>query len=353
MNCKTVSIIALSALLFFACAPNPAGEFRSLIEQQPKVLEAEPAANTPLTNPAHFVLHFSQRVDIKSISPVSVTLIRNGWREDFNEDGEKLVDSLKAQELETIPLNYELGGEEETLEITPQISLEAGRYHLVVTPQLTSITGVPFNQSPGSSPQAFYAFYTLGIPEGIGSDTEGTDPRINFGPPPQLLLINEILYDGKFSETDGEAFIELYGTPGSDISGYEIDLVNGTDGETTERILLPMGSLLSDQGLFVIADLRTNSTDATFVSSYDFLDQFDPQNGPDAVQLLDRHGVLWDTLCYGEGVVAATPEGLPLCEGDPAPDVAPGHSLSRLNGVDSQVNHLDFFEKANPSPGQL
>jgi hypothetical protein len=164
-------------------------------------------------------------------------------------------------------------------------------------------------------------------------------------------VIHEVLYDGKVSETDGEAFIELFGTPGADISDYEIDLINGADGETTEGIILPKGSLLDAEGFFVAADLRTNSTDSTQVAHFDFLDQFDPQNGPDAIHLVDREGALLDAICYGEGAVAHTPEGLPLCEGEPAPDVAAGHSLSRISGSDRQENRLDFFEKESPSPG--
>ena len=336
--------------LVFSCAPNPPGEFQSLTEQQPKVLASEPAADSILSNPAQFALHFSQRVDIQSISAISVALIHKGWQEDFLKDQKQLVDSLQEEEVEVIPLNYELEGEEKILHLSPQIPLEDGHYHLVVTPRLSSITGIPFNQSPGNSPQAFFTAYTVGDAENLEADPSEI-PEIQFGPAPEFLVINEILYDGATRETDGESFIELFGTPGADISAYTIALVNGDNGETIERILLPAESLLDEQGLFVIADLRTNSTQSTKVSHYNFLDQFDPQNGPDGIQLFDRHGTLLDAMCYGEGSVDQTLDGLPLCEGDPAPDVVAGHSLSRQSGLDTQRNHLDFFENKFPSPG--
>jgi hypothetical protein len=335
-----------------ACAPDSSREFRSLTEQQPIVLSVEPPGDSPLESPVKFTLHFSERVDIQSISPLSVALIRDGWREDFIKDTKQLIDSLEGQEMEIIPLNYELDGAEKTLHLTPPFPLEEGRFYLTVTPRLRSIQGVPFNQKPGDSPQAWVASYALGKFENTGLDPSEGESSYHYGPRPQSLVINEILYDGMLSETDGEAFIELFGTPGADISGYEIHLINGADGEMMETILLPEGSLLDGEGFFVAADLRTNSQDQTLVAHFDFLDQFDPQNGPDAIHLIDREGQLWDALCYGEGGVGQTLDGVPLCEGDPAPDVAPGHSLSREGRQDTQENRLDFFEKEPPSPGR-
>jgi hypothetical protein len=288
---KFFSKILLSVLIFSSCAPNPSGGFFPLSQQQPKVLEVQPAADSRLDNPVHFLVRFSE------------------------------------------------------------IPLDKGRYYLAVTPRLISVKGIPFNQDPGASPQAFYAAYGLGISVAPGGEDENFFPPNEFGPSPEILMINEILYDGKLSETDGESFIELYGSAGADISDYEIALINGADGETTDRIFLPSGSILNADGIFVVADLRTNSRDQTQVAFYDFLDQFDPQNGPDGVQLLDRNGKLLDAVCYGEGSVNQTPQGLPLCEGDPAPDVTAGHSLSRHNGLDTQDNQLDFFENESPSPG--
>lgn len=350
---RTHLLWTLFFLITFAasCASEPAKEFQPLIEQQPIVLHSEPPDGSQVENPVNFLLHFSERLDIQSIGPLSVLLVRNGWSNEFTEDAKSLIESLEGQELETIPLHYELEGEEKTLRLTPEFPLENGRYYLAVTPRLSSVKGIPFNQSPGASPQAWAASYFLGfnLEDSISTDPPSSPYR--FGPAPQFLVINEILYDGKLSETDGEAFIELMGTPGADISDYEIFLINGADGGTTERITLPEGSLLSGTGVFVIADLDTNSTESSKVIQFDLLDQFDPQNGPDAVHLFDRNGNLLDALCYGEGAVAITPSGVPLGEGDPASDAPAGSSLSRRAGIDTEENHLDFFEKETPTPG--
>jgi hypothetical protein len=344
--------LLFTAFMVASCVSHPPQDFKSLTELQPMVLQVEPPGGSSIENPVEFLLHFSQRVDIQSISPLSIALIRDGWREDFIKDTKLLIDSLEQQELELIPLHYQLDGEEKTLLLTPQIPLEDGRYVLTVTPRLSSILALPFNQSPGNTPRAWAASYGLGMGQDVSTGPNPEAPSHNYGPAPQSLVINEVLYDGKVSETDGEAFIELFGTPGADISAYTVLLINGADGEATESIALPEDSFLDGDGFFVMADLRTNSQDKTLVAHFDFLDQFDPQNGPDAVQLFNRSGQLLDAVCYGQGSVDHTPEGLPLCEGNPTPDVVAGHSLSRRNEPDTQDNYLDFFENTSPSPGQ-
>src|SRR5262249_14452587 len=153
-----------------------------------------------------------------------------------------------------------------------------------------------------------------------------------FGEKPQSLVINEFLYDGKFNDTDGESFLELYGTPGADISLYQVSFINGADGAPTDRVTLPTGSILPEDGIFVIADLRTGSHTESKVPNSDYFDQFDPQNGPDGIQLLDRDGKLIDAVTYGSGGVAKADNGLAFGEGEPASDVVAGHSLSRREG---------------------
>ncbi len=166
-------------------------------------------------------------------------------------------------------------------------------------------------------------------------------------------MIHEILYDGIESESDGEAFIELFGTPGSDISSYKIFLINGSNGAETDKIDLPTNSLIGTDGIFVIADLETGSNSTTKVENYDFLDHFDPQNAPDGLLLRDREGFVLDSLVYGEGAVPLTASGEVLGEGNPALDAGPGHSLSRMEGQDTNNNSMDFLELENPTPGWL
>lgn len=354
MLIQKISLILFILILIPACASNPGLEFHSLVHQQPMVLKVEPPSETLLENPLSFVLHFSERVDIAKINQDSIALTGRGWVEDFSTDTKELMEALEDGDLETIPLLFELQGDERTLFLTPQSPLENGIYHLTVTPLLTSITGIPFNQRPGATPQAFVATYGLGVTEESlgGPGKEGTAPP-SFGPIPEFLVLNEVLYDGKNSETDGEAFVELLGTPEADISDYQIVLINGANGEATDRITLPQGSLLNLEGLFVVADLRTHSDQTTQVLVFHYLDQFDPQNGPDAIHLLDREENLLDALWYGEGGVAMTPEGLPLGEGDPAIDVGAGHSLSRQGGQDTDNNEIDFEDREVPTPGEI
>lgn len=342
---KILCGLFLSLFTVGACGGEAPWEFHSLALQQPTVLRVDPAPDSTLANPVNFKIDFSERVEMQSLLPISIALIRGPWQEGLEKNPKELVEALEANALPTIPLNFELEGEERTLHVTPRAALETGTYHLAITPRLLSIQGVPFNQTPGASPEGFVAHYGLGA--------SGADGLTGYGPAPETLVINEILYDGTLSESDGEAFVELFGSPGGDISGYEVRLLNGADGAVTDTLTLPTGSQLDSQGLFVIADLQTNSTQSTRVEIFHYLDHFDPQNGPDAVHLVDRDGRLWDALWYGEGAVSTTPEGTPLGEGAPALDVTAGHSLSRLQGLDTQNNQQDFIDLENPTPGRL
>ncbi len=168
-----------------------------------------------------------------------------------------------------------------------------------------------------------------------------------------FLVINEILYDAAGSDTDGNEFIELYGNSEMDISGYQILIVNGSDGQIIDTINIPQAAKTGADGLYLIADLRTNSSSASNILGADFLDNFDPQNGPDAIQILSARGELKDSLAYGEGVLAEASNGLILGEGSFAPDVASGHSLSRTGGADTNNNAADFSDLETPSPGIL
>lgn len=171
-------------------------------------------------------------------------------------------------------------------------------------------------------------------------------------PEPSQLVVNEIYYDAPASDTDGELFVELYGTPETSIGEYQVRFVNGSDGKVSEVIELPERALINSDGYFVIADGRTGALDTTQVELFDWLDNFDPQNGPDGIQVLSRQGALLDSVVYGEGAITFSDDGLPLGEGAAAPDVTGGHSLSRFPaGADTDDNGSDFFENTAPSPG--
>lgn len=168
---------------------------------------------------------------------------------------------------------------------------------------------------------------------------------------PSWLIISEILYDVPGSDTDGDVFIELAGEASTEIGGYEIALVNGSDGKVYDTIAIPEGAIIPEDGIFVIADAITGSPETTRVNGADFINNFDPQNGPDAIQLIDDTGALIDVVAYGQPVVELAENGLAAFEGTPAQDVASGMSLARVDTFDTNDNSLDFIQLEIPSPG--
>ena len=194
--------------------------------------------------------------------------------------------------------------------------------------------------------------------DAAATDASGTDPSNGDSsdttqdyPRPEHLVLNEIYYDAPSADTDGELFIELAGSPGGWLAAYQIRMVNGSDGGFTDVIELPDTAFVNDAGLFVIADGRTGALETTQVSQFDWIDNFDPQNGPDGMQLLDEGGFLLDSVVYGDGAVQLSEDGLIVGEGSPAPDVSGGRSISRFPaGFDTDENSIDFLEGV-PTPG--
>lgn len=156
------------------------------------------------------------------------------------------------------------------------------------------------------------------------------------------LVISEILYDA-ISGDAGNVFVELFGAPGTDLSGWSLQGVNGADGSVYKTVAL--SGVIPLDGVFVIADPLNNGTNvpnADLVSSVDF------QNGPDSVQLYNG-GLLVDAIGYGSfsGLFFAG-------EGQPAPDPAAGGSLARINPwVDTDDNFADFAVLTAPTPGTV
>jgi len=339
------------------CGAPAMPEFHSLLSEQPQVLEASPGDGSVLQDPVELSLRFSERVNMKSLGPDSVAVLRGLPDASLLKETQSLEEKLSAGEIPSLPVQYLLDIDERGVTLLPETGLEPGVYAVVVTPKLLSVRGVPFNQKPGETPTVFLARFTYGdVPAGSldPAPSGGSGPGGPvFGAAPEQLVLEEFLYDGKVSDTDGESFVELYGTPAGDISLYQILFINGEDGAETERITLPPNSIIPDDGIFLIADLRTSSTTISKVPDADYLDQFDPQNGPDGIQLLNRDGKLLDSVTYGTGAVTTAQNGLPLGEGNPAKDVTAGHSLGRIQGKDSQDNGVDFIDMATPSPGQF
>ena len=160
--------------------------------------------------------------------------------------------------------------------------------------------------------------------------------------PASAQLLSEVFYDAVGSD-DGWGFVEIAGTPGTALDGWRLVGINGANGEAVVDVDL-VGSIAED-GLFLLAD-RTSAGE-TFTSGPDQVANFDLQNGPDSVQLLDRDRVA-DALGYG----VFGPGSFSFAEGESAPDVPPGHSLARFFAdVDSGDNASDFAVLSSPTPG--
>ena len=174
------------------------------------------------------------------------------------------------------------------------------------------------------------------------------------------VVINEVFYDpvGNDRRPDGTspAFIELYGPPGRSIAGFRIELVNGNGGAVYGSFDLPATAQLDGNGYAVITSNDADNfltlalpffTNVYFIIPSGSGTQDVIQNGPDSVRLLDAGGATVDAIGYGTFSGSMTFAG----EGNPAPDVASGHSVGRrTDGVDTDDNATDFVSLI-PTPG--
>jgi hypothetical protein len=66
-----------------------------------------------------------------------------------------------------------------------------------------------------------------------------------------LTLISEVYYDSVGSD-DGLSFIELWGTPGTDLAGFVLEGINGSNGAVAPSLALT--GVINGDGIFVVAD---------------------------------------------------------------------------------------------------
>lgn len=367
---KYLGMIGVVFLLSACGMPNmPA--VQSLSGKQPRVIEMAPSDGNFVPIGKAITLQFSRPIDKDSVSAQTVLVIPN-WQ--ANITTAQAMKDIASGNIRGVAMGYALNEDKTELQLTPIDPSVTGVLGVVVTPALQSHDHVPFNQTPGMASTPYMATLVvtdLAVGDApvlavVGSDvapaaTTSTTSAVNGAAKPTTyvkptampLVLNEILYDLPGDDTNGDLFVELRGTPGGDLGGYKISFINGDDGKETEHVALPAGLLVPSNGLVVIADGITGDLQHTHVVNADFLDNFDPQNGPDSVQLFSPDGKLVDAVAYGTTKLTTATNGAVMVEGSAAPDAPMAKSISRLpDAEDTQNNSADFVINPTPSPGE-
>lgn len=363
---KCISILFV-CLFLFACGGPSLSPFEIMSSREPHVVMVEPENGTKTFADAVVVVEFSERMDPVSVNKQNLAVVK------IVDDSKTIADLSKSVadgKEDGVSGVYEFQGEGRVTVFRAEVPYESGAsYAIVATNKITSLERYPLNQRPGRSPAPFVSTFTVeGAEETAPSaSSRGNSPVEDSSdgsagssgepdggasiPRPSGIIIYELLYDIVGDDTDGHVFVELFGDADTDISGYKLIFVNGDDGGIYETIEFPENSVIADDGIFLVADSKTGDTNVTNVADADFIDNFDPQNGPDCVQLVSETGVLLDALGYGTPIAATAENGLACFEGASAAKVTSGKSLSRTDGADTGNNSADFTMLATPTPG--
>lgn len=350
-----------------ACGGLDIPEIGSLLDRQPQVISSYPADGSTVSKDMQVAVEFSVPIDPASINIQNLIVSKMDGDLPSEPDIVKMLDdgALKGSRGD-----YSVDDDRLIARYEPEIAFEAGaRYLIVATDGVVSEDGIPFNQLPGGKPTPFVSSFQITDgaqqsssvnPENLSGnaspddrleiDGDDIEPNVTR---PNRIVINEIIYDVSGADTDGDLFIELFGDPLADISGYKIIFINGSDGAITGQLEIPNNTTIPIDGIYLIADAITGDAASTHVAEAELIKNFDPQNGPDSVQLLDDKGYLLDALGYGSPIVDVAKNNLPTREGVSAPLASAGKSLSRTDGADSGDNSLDFKLLDQPTPGQL
>lgn len=161
--------------------------------------------------------------------------------------------------------------------------------------------------------------------------------------PAEGLVINEVDYDQPGGDT--MEFVELYNGSAQaiDLSGYSLELINGSNAEVYGTIDLSVLPAPLAAGEYLV--LGASNLLDTITADLELAIDVAMQNGPDAVRLLASGNVVVDQLVY-EGEISG------YGEGDFSPgDLADADSLQRIpNGSDTNDNASDF-SLLTPTPG--
>lgn len=149
-----------------------------------------------------------------------------------------------------------------------------------------------------------------------------------------------------------DAFIEIWGEPGTDLSCFSVLAYNGATGTKCDvYATIPLtDEEIPASGYFVITkDGNTHAALAGLLNA-----KADLQDGPDGVALVfaasDGPKVV-DSLVYGADLPTCTAAG--VGEGKFAKKPGQGQSLTRCEGYDTDENSTDFAVCKKPSPGEI
>lgn len=351
-------------LLIPACGGVPPA-FSPLGDKVMRVEEVVPGYGETIGKDGVVSIKFSRPIDLKTVSPKNILITEAAFLPDE-------LDEIETSQIDAVVGTFEYKVEDNIVAFVPSGGFtKDAEYSLVINSRLRSTDNIPLC-SDGSCEKYFLSKFVVVIgareegtnsyPEDEGEvDSGDTGGGSNGGDGPDqaaggsvdrpgYIYINEVYYDPAGVDTEGDEFIELFGEPNTDIGGYSIALVNGDDGKTYDTISIPENSIIGGDGLFVIADTGTGGSSK--ITDADLLENFDPQNGPDSVQLFDEKQGILDVVGYGDLKIGAAQNGQPMYEGKPSVDAASGSSISRVDGADDTGdNSVDFVASGAPSPG--
>lgn len=335
---KIKNLLFVTAIFLSSCGSPALIAVPSLSEGVPRIIDIAPANNAVVSPYSAVSVTSTKAVDPDSVNGGSFLVVKQLSA----QAPDKIEKDIKNGVLKGIEGDYQISDDGLCITFQPSNELNAGaEYSVVVTRQL-------FTKDRVNLSQTFVSKFTVESADvaaeeqgpspdaSVDDGTETVEPTIEASPTD--VYINEIYYDATDLDTNGDVFIELLGTPLAGLAGYKIALVNGDDGKVYDTIELTASALIGDDGFFVIADAKNGASNATNVLNYDLIDNFDPQNGPDAVRLIDASGEAIDTVCYGDVAYS-------ICSGGAAaPDAPAGNSIERAEDGSFTINPI-------PTPG--
>lgn len=270
---------------------------------------------------------------------------------DDASDAEVLTQFEHAEN--TVPIAVAVADEQTTIAVTPMaVWPDQGVLAVVITDAVASPEGVPVGDGSGTGMVLRYA-----VNDAVASEVTGVAPMVESAAAPSVAvpradcLLSELLYDVPGSDTNGDVFVELSCVPGTDAGGWSVQLVNGDDGAIYATLKIPAATIVPGTGVLLIADAINGNSAVSHVPGAQVVLNFDPQNGPDSVRILDADDALADVVGYGGAApLTSDAQGVPLVRGDAVPKLSAGQSLSRIALTPGANNHVEFIVGV-PSPG--